>query len=182
MCLVCLAISVLVQHAGATVRVEVRTKDAPVAGASVVIAGATTMTDQQGVVRMSVRPGRLEITIAKDGFVPATASLDAAAGEERVVTVALETLEEKVTVIASTRTERRIEEQPMRVEVLVREEIEEKMLMTPGDIVMMLNEMGGNARAGDIAIARRGKRADSGHARALHAFSFRRVAALRGAT
>src|SRR4029453_17509491 len=31
----------------------------------------------------------------------------------------------------------------MRVEVLQREEIEEKMLMTPGDIVMMLNEMGG---------------------------------------
>src|SRR4029453_8786805 len=31
----------------------------------------------------------------------------------------------------------------MRVEVLAREEIEEKMLMTPGDIVMMLNEMGG---------------------------------------
>ena len=31
----------------------------------------------------------------------------------------------------------------MRVDVLGREEIEEKMLMTPGDIVMMLNEMGG---------------------------------------
>jgi outer membrane receptor for ferrienterochelin and colicins len=31
----------------------------------------------------------------------------------------------------------------MRVEVLGREEIEEKQLMTPGDIVMMLNEMGG---------------------------------------
>ena len=31
----------------------------------------------------------------------------------------------------------------MRVEVLAREEIEEKMLMTPGDIVMMPNEMGG---------------------------------------
>ena len=31
----------------------------------------------------------------------------------------------------------------MRVEVLDREEIEEKMIMTPGDIVMMLNEMGG---------------------------------------
>ena len=31
----------------------------------------------------------------------------------------------------------------MRVEALDREEIEEKMLMTPGDIVMMLNEMGG---------------------------------------
>lgn len=32
---------------------------------------------------------------------------------------------------------------PTRVEVLGREEIEEKMLMTPGDIVMLLNEMGG---------------------------------------
>ena len=31
----------------------------------------------------------------------------------------------------------------MRVEVLGAEEIEEKVLMTPGDIVMMLNEMGG---------------------------------------
>lgn len=52
-------------------------------------------------------------------------------------------VEEEVTVVASTRTGRRIEDQPMRVEVLDREEIEEKMLMTPGDIVMMLNEMGG---------------------------------------
>jgi iron complex outermembrane receptor protein len=50
--------------------------------------------------------------------------------------------EEQVTVSA-TRTERRLEDQPMRVEVLGREEIEEKLLMTPGDIVMMLNEMGG---------------------------------------
>ena len=53
------------------------------------------------------------------------------------------TVEETVTVVASTRTDKRLEDQPMRVEVLAREEIEEKMLMTPGDIVMMLNEMGG---------------------------------------
>ena len=49
---------------------------------------------------------------------------------------------EEITVSA-TRTDTRLEDQPMRVEVLAREEIEEKMLMTPGDIVMMLNEMGG---------------------------------------
>ena len=53
------------------------------------------------------------------------------------------TIEEEVTVVASTRSGRRIEDQPLRVEALDREEIEEKMLMTPGDIVMMLNEMGG---------------------------------------
>jgi len=45
--------------------------------------------------------------------------------------------------VSATRTGKRLEDQPMRVEVLEREEVEEKMLMTPGDIVMMLNEMGG---------------------------------------
>ena len=45
--------------------------------------------------------------------------------------------------MSATRTGARLEDVPMRVEVLGREEIEEKMLMTPGDIVMMLNEMGG---------------------------------------
>jgi iron complex outermembrane receptor protein len=57
--------------------------------------------------------------------------------------IAVLDLEEEVVVVASTRTGRRVEDQPTRVEVLGREEIEEKMLMTPGDIVMMLNEMGG---------------------------------------
>jgi outer membrane receptor for ferrienterochelin and colicins len=52
------------------------------------------------------------------------------------------TIEEEV-IVTATRTGGRIEDQPTRVEVLDREEIEEKMLMTPGDIVMMLNEMGG---------------------------------------
>jgi outer membrane receptor for ferrienterochelin and colicins len=54
----------------------------------------------------------------------------------------LPTVEEEV-LVSATRTDRRLEDQPMRVEVLGRDEIEEKMLMTPGDIVMMLNEMGG---------------------------------------
>jgi outer membrane receptor for ferrienterochelin and colicins len=52
------------------------------------------------------------------------------------------TIEEEV-IVTATRTGGRIDDQPTRVEVLEREEIEEKMLMTPGDIVMMLNEMGG---------------------------------------
>jgi outer membrane receptor for ferrienterochelin and colicins len=50
---------------------------------------------------------------------------------------------EEAVIVTATRTGGRIDDQPTRVEVLDREEIEEKMLMTPGDIVMMLNEMGG---------------------------------------
>jgi outer membrane receptor for ferrienterochelin and colicins len=46
-------------------------------------------------------------------------------------------------IVQSTRTGRRLEDEPLRIEVVSREEIEEKLLMTPGDIAMLLNETGG---------------------------------------
>jgi outer membrane receptor for ferrienterochelin and colicins len=46
-------------------------------------------------------------------------------------------------VISATRGERRVQDEPLRVEVLGKEEVEEKLLMTPGDITMMLNETSG---------------------------------------
>jgi iron complex outermembrane receptor protein len=82
----------------------------------------------------------------KAGFTPVTTSVEVPAGAQREIVVDLQpvpAVQETVTVVATTRTNKRLEDQPMRVEVLSREEIEEKMLMTPGDIVMMLNEMGG---------------------------------------
>jgi outer membrane receptor for ferrienterochelin and colicins len=45
--------------------------------------------------------------------------------------------------VESTRTGRRLDDVPLRIEVVDREEIEEKLLMTPGDIAMLLNETGG---------------------------------------
>jgi iron complex outermembrane receptor protein len=87
----------------------------------------------------------VEITVVKEGFNPVTVSATATLGAAQVIPVVLErqtAIEEHVTVSA-TRTDKRIEDQPMRVEVLDAEAIEEKQLMTPGDIVMMLNEMGG---------------------------------------
>ena len=81
----------------------------------------------------------------KWGFLPATVDVTVT-GVHFPIVVDLTVqpgLEEEVIVVATTRTGRRLDDQPTRVEVLGREEIEEKMLMTPGDIVMMLNEMGG---------------------------------------
>ena len=130
----------------ATVRVQARDADKPVDGAEVVVAGATHRTDATGTTTIVTAPGAVEITVLKPGFAPTTASVQVAAGATQDVVVELQpqpSLEETVTVVASTRTDKRLEDQPMRVEVLAREEIEEKMLMTPGDIVMMLNEMGG---------------------------------------
>ena len=53
------------------------------------------------------------------------------------------TLEEEVTVVASTRTGRRVEDEAIRVEVVPQEEIDEKVFMTPGDVSMMLTETNG---------------------------------------
>ena len=46
-------------------------------------------------------------------------------------------------VVRATRTPRRVQDEPLRVEVLGREEIEEKILMRPGDISMIVAETGG---------------------------------------
>ena len=129
-----------------TVRVQVRASATAVADAEVIVAATTHRTDASGTAVITIAPGMVDIAVVKTGFVPATASVRVTAGTVHDVVVDLQpqpTLEETVTVVASTRTDKRLEDQPMRVEVLAREEIEEKMLMTPGDIVMMLNEMGG---------------------------------------
>ncbi len=130
----------------ATVVVEVRATGAPVAGAAVIIEGVTYATSAQGVATAAVPAGPVELTVVRAGGAPRTVSLDAAAGATQRVVVDLDEapmVEEEVVVIASTRTVRGLDDQPLRVDILPREEIEEKLLMTPGDIVMMLNEMGG---------------------------------------
>jgi iron complex outermembrane receptor protein len=46
-------------------------------------------------------------------------------------------------IVQATRSRRRVQDEPIRVEVLSREEIEEKALMRPGNIAMLMNETGG---------------------------------------
>lgn len=46
-------------------------------------------------------------------------------------------------IVRATRSGRRIQDEPIRVEVIGGEEIEEKLLMSPGNIAMLLNETGG---------------------------------------
>src|SRR4051794_3888648 len=129
----------------AEIQIVVRSDNGPIAQAQVIVSGITTQTDAEGRTTLRVVTGPVDITVVKEGFNPVTISATATLGQSQVIPVTLErqtAIEEHVTVSA-TRTDKRIEDQPMRVEVLDAEEIEEKQLMTPGDIVMMLNEMGG---------------------------------------
>lgn len=79
------------------------------------------------------------------GLRSATVAVRVAAGTDTLVVVPLEAaaVEHEGIIVSSTRAERRIEDEPVRVEVIGREEVEEKLLMTPGDISMLLNETAG---------------------------------------
>ena len=141
----CLLLIALLLPQPATVHIRVHAAGEPAAGTTVIVSGMPYTTDASGVVVVPVPAGSIRIEVSRKGFITVIKDIKVAPGAEQQVVVALDPEpehHEEITVSA-TRTDKRLEDQPMRVEVLVREEIEEKMLMTPGDIVMMLNEMGG---------------------------------------
>jgi outer membrane receptor for ferrienterochelin and colicins len=140
-----LAAAAWAQAPPATLVVEVRAGDLGVEGADVVVRGLAYRTDPAGRVTVRTMPGPAQVVVIAAGFATerTTVTLTADGPQTLLVELHPRPLVDDVTVVAATRTNRRIEDQPMRVEVLGRDEIEEKMLMTPGDIVMMLNELGG---------------------------------------
>ena len=136
---------VLVSAQTATLHIEVRSDTGPVMGAEVVVNGTTYKTDAQGVTTVTLPPGPVAIVVVKEGFAPASASLEVLANQQQPVVIELTrgaSVEEHVTVSA-TRTDQRVEDVPMRVEVLNTEEVQEQVMQGPGDVVNLLREMGG---------------------------------------
>jgi outer membrane receptor for ferrienterochelin and colicins len=140
-----LASLAVAQEDTGTLRLRVESHGAPLAGAEVRAGRAATLTDAEGRATLRLPAGRHTIAVRRIGYARGTARVDVVAGTDTMLVIALqeEAIETEGIVVLSTRTERRIEDEPVRVEVLAREEIEEKMLMTPGDISMMLNETSG---------------------------------------
>ena len=129
----------------ATLRIEIRSDGDPIASADVFVNGTAYKSDGGGRVSVVVPAGHVDIVVVKEGFAPASASVDVRPGQQQPVIIALTrgaSVEEHVTVSA-TRTDKRIEDVPMRVEVLDKEDLEEEQVQTPGDIVMVLNEKAG---------------------------------------
>ncbi len=127
------------------IQIEVRSDGEPIAGADVVIAGKSFTTAPNGIASATVTAGLVEITVNKEGYLPARISVTIAPRQTQPVVVTLDrqpTLEEEV-IVSATRTNKRVEDQPMRVEVVPGEEVQEKIMMTPGDVSMLLNETNG---------------------------------------
>jgi outer membrane receptor for ferrienterochelin and colicins len=125
--------------------VEVVAGGKPVAGAQVVVGDRTIASDRDGRAVFDVAPGSIEITVRSPLHLQSTTRATIAAGTPNTVQVPLEPLPEveDVVIVTATRTNTRLADQPVRVEVIGREEIEEKALMTPGSVAMLLGETSG---------------------------------------
>ena len=134
------------QQIPGTLIIEVRNGSQTVSQVEILAGDRQAVTDQRGEASIELPPGEMTITVQRFGFRTQTLPASITAGATRRLVVELQpevVLEQEVTVTATTRTEQRIEDTPIRVEVLEEEEIEEKALMTPGDIAMLLNETSG---------------------------------------
>ena len=129
----------------AIVRATVRHDTTGLEGATVRSGRAGALTDARGLATLRLPAGAHVLIASRIGFAPETASVVLRAGQDTAVLFVLaeesRALEEVV--VTATRGTRRIEDEPIRVEVLAEEEIEEKLMMTPGDVAMMLNETSG---------------------------------------
>ncbi len=128
-----------------SVAVRIESTAGPVDRAQITVSGVRRLTDARGIARFDLSPGTHIFAAERIGFAPARVTVVLEAARDTLIVILLDeaAIEEKEIVVLSARTERRIEDEPIRIEVVTREEVEEKLLMTPGDIAMLLNETAG---------------------------------------
>lgn len=133
------------QAGTATLRVQVSHAGIPIADATVRSGSLGVRTGDDGRAILTLPAGSHLVLATRLGFASDSVRIALRADQDTAIVFTLEPTTEELEsiVVSSTRGERRIEDEPIRVEVLTREEIEEKMLMTPGDISMLLNETSG---------------------------------------
>lgn len=133
----------------ATVRLRLMHDSMPVAGAIVRVLTAPgvrgAQTDTAGGAILRLPAGRQSLIASRIGLRPDTVTLMLRAGQDTSIVLLLleQRTELEAVVVSATRAERRVEDTPLRVEVIDEDEVAEKVSMTPGDIAMMLNETSG---------------------------------------
>ena len=128
-----------------TLAVTVRHNSALLSEATVRSGTVGAQTDERGVAVLRLPAGMHELRVTRIGFQATSITVHLRAGVDTALSVDLlsQPTELSSVVVSATRSGRRIDDEPLRVEVLEQEEVEEKLLMTPGDITMMLNESSG---------------------------------------
>jgi len=118
-------------------------------------AGRSATTDASGVARLTLPSGRQLVTVTRTGFLPLRVSVLVVRDSLVTVTVtasmgtsasggdAMSTMAMPEVRVSAARTERLAGETPIRVEVVDEMEVDEKTLMAPSGISMLLNETPG---------------------------------------
>lgn len=129
-----------------TVRVRADAEGATAVESAIVQSGTLgAQTDARGEAAIRLPAGRRVIRAGKLGYRTDSALVMVRAGGDTTITIVLlaERVEVQGVIVTATRGERRVEDTPLRVEIIDEEEVAEKITMSPGDIAMMLNETGG---------------------------------------
>jgi outer membrane receptor for ferrienterochelin and colicins len=134
-----------VQQPGGTVIVGVTSQGAPVPDASVQSGSVHAITDPGGIAQLMLPAGKHALIVAKIGFASDTVHVIVTAGAVTRVQVSLRAAAEELAevVVFATRDERRISDEPTRVEVTDRDDIEEQIAASPGGVAELLTEASG---------------------------------------
>ncbi len=135
------------QSDSGVVRVTVQESMNMLEGFRVGSSGRNTLTDAAGTARLTLPVGRQVIAVTRVGFKPTQVTVVIIRDSVVAVRVpmamsemAMELADVKVT---ATRTGRLVGETPIRVEIVDEMEVDEKTLMSPSGIGMLLNETPG---------------------------------------
>ena len=136
--------SAAAQESGGTVIVHVTGDGRPVVGAVVEAGAVRALSDKDGAASLALPLGPQSVSVSMIGFAPDSLRVIVRAGCTEVsVTLKESVIEMSEVVVAATRSERRIAEDPTRVEVTGREDVEEQLAASPGNVAELLTEAGG---------------------------------------
>jgi len=123
----------------------VRSGESVIPGARILVDGHESLTDREGRTAVRLPVGSYTLSVSAQGFYDSKVSVELDEGETTQVEIELSPLVEvhEEVMVRAARTDRRLEDQPVRIEVVDREDIEEKALMTPGSVAMLLGETTG---------------------------------------
>ena len=133
------------QQQTGTLAVEVRGDSGPAQQVEVQAGGQVGLTDNLGKATLELPAGEVEVQFRRVGFAPKSVRATVTAGQAIRLNVELkeESVIDEEVLVTATRANIRIEDEPLRVEIVDQEEVDEKSVMTPGDIAMLLNETSG---------------------------------------
>ncbi|MFN2636068.1 MAG: TonB-dependent receptor plug domain-containing protein [Gemmatimonadaceae bacterium] len=129
----------------ARVAVVVTSRGKPIPDAIVREGSVGARTDTTGTAVLSLAAGSHNVHVAKLGYAPDSVFFSINAGTDTAIAIELSERVQTAApvIVTAARTEQRIEEVPLRVEVLAGEDVDEKTAMRPGDLTQMVSEIPG---------------------------------------